>query len=155
MLEDQLSHAGIARIGIEHTSCADSELVDFGLQLSCDLIGIEIRLEPHRLSNLDRYLKRTGDPFSRLLNLEEAVDPNGNYGDFQIVYQQPDSRAERKQLAISCVAAFGKNQNAVAAVDRFSGESKAVAEPSFAGQREKIEKRHAEKPLDRIKYSEE
>src|SRR5690349_14814012 len=53
------------------------------------------------------------------------------------------------------MVAFRKNENAIAAVNGFSCESKAVAEASFTRKGKNVQKRHSQKPFDAIEYPEQ
>src|SRR5947207_43017 len=48
---------------------------------------------------------------------------------------------------------FGKDQNAVAAINRLSGKRKALAEASLVRKRKNIEQRDAQEPFHPIKHS--
>src|SRR5438874_13067109 len=48
---------------------------------------------------------------------------------------------------------FGKDQNAVAAINRLSGKGKALAEASLARKGKNIEQRDAQEPFHSIKHS--
>src|SRR5437763_6979517 len=48
---------------------------------------------------------------------------------------------------------FGKDQNAVAAINRLSGKGKALAEATLAGKGKNVEERDAQEPFQPIKHS--
>src|SRR5579864_3657347 len=53
-------------------------------------------------------------------------------------------------MAIRGVAAFGEDENVVAAIDGLSGVGEAAAESGFAGEWEEIQERDAEEPLEAV-----
>ena len=67
-----------------------------------------------------------------LLHFVQAVNSHWDDGNAKIVAQQTDSVSKRIELAMCCVAAFGKDKDAVTFIDRFSGVRETPAISSFA-----------------------
>ena len=74
-------------------------------------------------------------------HLPDAVEAYGDDGDSQILREQADAGLEFGHFASVGMVdlAFGEDQDAVAAVDGFSGEAKAFAEAGELREREDVE----------------
>src|SRR5258708_39080344 len=80
------------------------------------------------------------------LHPPDAVEAHWNYRDAKIFCEEPDAALERCHAAIFGIIhfAFGKNEHAVAAVDRFAGKAKAFAEAGKLRQRKNVEEQGGE-----------
>jgi len=74
-------------------------------------------------------------------HLPDAVEAHGDDGDSQILGEEADAGLESGHFAGLGIVdlAFGEDQDAVAAVDGFSGEAKAFAEAGELREREDVE----------------
>src|SRR5271157_933464 len=120
------------------------------LQRPRDFRRVGFRRELDWLANADLNFSWRSMLFPRLLDCKQTIDPHRKHGDSQIVGEQAYSSAKGLDLAVGGVLALRKNQDAVAAVNRPSSISKALAETGLAWQREQVEQRNRERPLHPI-----
>src|SRR5438105_1063358 len=75
------------------------------------------------------------------LHLPHAVQMHRNYGNAQVLREQSDARLKRRHAPVLGVVhfAFRKNEDAVTAIDRFTGKAKALAEAGELRQWENVE----------------
>ena len=75
-------------------------------------------------------LAEAGQAAMLAFHLPDAVEAHGNNGDAKVFRQQTDAALEMSHFAGGRVVhlAFGKNQHAVVAVDRFAAEAETFAE---------------------------
>src|SRR5260370_6132744 len=86
------------------------------------------------------------------LHLPDAIETHGDNGDAQILRQDTDAGLECRHLAGFGIVdiAFGENEDAVAAVDGFSGVAETFAEAGKLWQREDVEERDDQRVAELI-----
>ena len=77
----------------------------------------------------------------------------GTTGTFRSFTSSPTPARNGLHLAVGSVMTFGEDKNAIAAIDGFTGEGKAVTEAGLAWQRKDVQQRDAEEPFDAIEDS--
>src|SRR6185312_12579268 len=95
------------------------------LKLSSNPLRGTLARKPERRTDFYFYRSRRREPFLRFLQFKESINSHGHDRDREIIRQQSHTGAKRTYLAVGCVVSFGKNQDAVAAVDRLSGKVEA------------------------------
>jgi len=99
--------------------------------------------EGHRGADVDGDFAGMGEAAVLFLHAPQAVDAHGNHGNVEILREQADAVLERGHLrSVAHVdIAFRKNQDAVAAIDGFTGKTKTFAEAGKTGERKNVEER--------------
>src|SRR6266850_5356682 len=85
------------------------------------------------------------------LHLPDAVEADGNDGEAKIFGEQADAALERGHFAGGRVVhfAFGKNQDAIAAVDGFAGKAETLAKAGKLRERKNVEE-GGDKPVAKL-----
>src|SRR5208337_3818173 len=85
-----------------------------------------------------------------LLHLPDAVEAQGDDGDAEVLGEEADAGLEGDHVRGVAVIddAFGKDEQAVAAVYRFAGEAEALAEARELRKREHVEERDDEEVIE-------
>src|SRR5260370_23044305 len=114
---------------------------DNGFEAASDLVGGCARRKGDRGADSNGYLAEVGEAATFALHLPDAVEAHRNDRDAKIFCEKADATLERSHAAIFGVVhfTFGKNEHAVAAVNRFAGETEAFAEAGKSRQRKNVE----------------
>lgn len=90
---------------------------------------------------MDGEFVAAGEAAALLLHLPDAVEANGDDGDLEILDEEADAGLEGGHAGIITVVhdAFGEEEEAVAAVYRFTSEAETFAETGELRERENVE----------------
>src|SRR6266566_1294543 len=125
---------------------------DGGFQAAGDFVGGHAGRKSNGRADANGNFAEMGKAAVFALHLPDAVESHGNHRDAQILCEQADAGLKRGHLAGAGVVhfAFGKDEHAVAAVDRFAGEAEAFAEAGKLRQRKNVEEQGGERVAELI-----
>src|SRR6267143_6541776 len=112
-----------------------------GFQRAGDFVGGRAGREVDRGADSNGEFAEAGEAAVFTFHLPDALEAHGNDGDAKSFGEQADAALERGHLAGGRVVhfAFGKYQHAVAAVDGFASEAKALAKAGKLWERKNVE----------------
>lgn len=137
-------HKQEANHRVDAHSGRKSQRADQGLEAGSDFGWRRVGREGDWGADVDGDFAGMGEAAVLLLHEPEAVDAHGDYGNVEILRQQADAGLERRHFRSFAHVdiALGKNQDTVAAIDRFPGKTKAFAKTGKSRKRENVEERH-------------
>src|ERR1700722_2985421 len=116
-----------------------SQSLQYLMQLRCNLFRIHSRIEVDRASDAHANFSWSCEFSSRLFQLKESVDAHGQYRYSETACEQTNALAKLADIPVHGVPAFGKNQDAVSAIDRFSGIRETFSEANLTRERKQIQ----------------
>ena len=105
------------------------------LQFSCNLLRLHPRWKLSRRTYPYRDLPRRAELPSRLLQLEQAVNPHRQNRNSEIGRQQPDPGAKRIHPSIGSMPAFREDEHTVTTIHSLARVREASPETGFARER--------------------
>lgn len=115
------------------------QLGDTALQFGRDSTRISVGCETDEFANAHSNLAGRCEFATGLLDFEEAIDTQRQDWNAQMVGEQSDARLKRKKMTVTGVVTFGKDKDAVAAIDALASVGKALLEAGGTRERKQIQ----------------